>query len=93
MPSSKTIDMTMDFTAGVYLFRGPEPHNPPPPAPLHTVYVYAVYTYPKTREVGEGGELNQRKGEGGKSSQSWVENTNRPIFYMATFCFGDCLCS
>jgi hypothetical protein len=30
-------------------------------------------------EGGEGGELNQREGERGNSSQSWVENTNMTV--------------
>jgi hypothetical protein len=49
---------------------GTEPHSPP----LHTVYVHTVYQFTQGR--GEGGELNQREGERGNSSQSWVENTN-----------------
>ncbi len=41
---------------------------------LHTVYVYTVYLFTQGRE--KGGEINQREGERGKGSQSWVENTN-----------------
>ncbi len=43
----------------------------PPPPPIHTVCVYTVYLFTR-----EGGDLNQREGERGNSSQSWVENTN-----------------
>ncbi len=45
---------------------GPEPHTPPL---THCLRVY-------TGKGGERGELNQREGKGGNSSQSWVENTN-----------------
>jgi hypothetical protein len=58
MSSSKKIDLKSDFVAGAYLF---EAHNPPPPTPLHTVYVYTVYLSTKWGG-GEGGELNQREG-------------------------------
>jgi hypothetical protein len=37
-----------------------------------------VYLFTQGRE-GEGGELNQREGERGNSSQSWVENTNNKL--------------
>jgi hypothetical protein len=40
------------------------------PLPLHTVYVHVLI------HIGDGGELNQREGERGNRSQSWVENTN-----------------
>ncbi len=49
--------------------------TPYPSPPLYTLYTCIQYTY-SHREGGEGGELNQRKGERGNSSQSWVENTN-----------------
>jgi hypothetical protein len=38
------------------------------------VYTCIKHTYSK-REGGEGGRLNQREGERGNSSQSWVEYT------------------
>jgi hypothetical protein len=63
MSSSRKIDLYRDFAAGVYLSEGPEPHTPPPQTYSH-------------REGGEGGELNQRVGKKGNSSQSWVENNN-----------------
>jgi hypothetical protein len=69
MSSSKKIDFWRDFAAVVYLS---EAQDPIPP--LHTVYMYAVYLF--TQGTGEGGELNQREGERGNGSQSWVENTN-----------------
>jgi hypothetical protein len=45
---------------------GSEPHTPPPP--LYNVYVSTVYLFTQGR--GKGGELKQRKGERGNSSQS-----------------------
>ncbi len=45
----------------------------PPPPPSHTLSVYIVFD---TGKGGGGGELNQREGQMGNSSQSWVENTN-----------------
>jgi hypothetical protein len=50
---------------------GPEPHTPPP----YTLYTSIQYTY-SYRERGKGGELYQREGEMGNSSQSCVEKTN-----------------
>jgi hypothetical protein len=53
--------------------------RPPPllrpissPHPPHAVDVYIVYLFTQ----GRGGEVNQREGYWGNSSQSWVENTN-----------------
>ncbi len=61
----------MDFAAGVYRS---EAQNPIPPPLTHCI-VYTVYLF--AREGGQGRrELNQREGERGKSSQSWVENTS-----------------
>ncbi len=51
---------------------GSEPHNLQPLS--HWTHVYS--TLIPYREVGEGGELNQREGYRDNSSQSWVENTN-----------------
>ncbi len=42
--------------------------------PLHTVYMSAIYLFTQ-RSGGGGGELNQRVGKRGNSSQSWFENT------------------
>ncbi len=71
MSSSKKIDLSRDFPAGVYLS---EAHNPIPPPPLHTVCIHTGMG------VGGGGELNQRKGGDGQEGeyrlQSWLENTN-----------------
>ncbi len=73
MSSSKkmTFKETWDFAAGGYLS---ETQNPIPPPLLHTAYEYIVYLF--TQGEGGGGELNQRDGYRGDSSQSWVENTN-----------------
>jgi hypothetical protein len=49
------------------------PRTPYPP--LHTVYVYTVYLFTQ-RKVKGWGELNQREGQRGNSSQSWFESTN-----------------
>jgi hypothetical protein len=62
----------MDFAAGVYLYETHTPYSIPPPYTPHTC---TQYTYSHW-EGGEGGELNQREGEGNNSSQIWVENTN-----------------
>ncbi len=56
MSSSKKI--YMDFAAGIYLS---EAQNPIPP-PLHTVYVYTVYSILIHTGKGGGEELNQREG-------------------------------
>ncbi len=48
--------------------------NTPPPSKPHTVYLYCTFDTGK-RGRGEG-ELNQKEGQRGNSSQSWVENTN-----------------
>jgi hypothetical protein len=53
-----------------------EAQNPIPPSPLHTIYVFTVYNI----HTGKGGELNQREGWRGNSSQSWVENTNMTVY-------------
>ncbi len=66
----------MGLAAGVNL------SDPQTPQPLHTVY---VYQYTHSHREG-GGELNQREGERGNSSQSRVENTNMADC-MTTFCF------
>ena len=52
----------------------PEAQNPMPPSHLHTVYVNTVYLFTQGR--GGGGELNQREGKMGNSSQNWIKNTN-----------------
>ncbi len=73
-----------------------EAQNPSPPFTLYE-HMFILYTY----SIGKGGDLNQREGERGISSQSWVENTNmtlqsintatkslyRSIFLDETFCF------
>jgi hypothetical protein len=61
----KKLACKRDFAAGVYLS---ETQNPPPPP---TLYLF-------TQGRG-GGELNQRDGVRGFSSQSWVENTNHDL--------------
>ncbi len=49
---------------------GPEPHIYA--LPTHCIRVYSILI----RTGKGGGEMNQREGKGGNSSQSWVENTN-----------------
>jgi hypothetical protein len=53
---------------------GQEPHTPPPISHF-TLQTCIKYTY-SHREGGRGWEMNQREGERGNSSQSWIENTN-----------------
>jgi hypothetical protein len=60
----------MDFAAGVYLFAAQIPIPPPPPITLYTC-IQCTYSH---RERGRG--LNQREGEKGNSSQSWLEYTS-----------------
>ncbi len=60
----------MDFAADVYLS---EPRTHTPPLLTHCIRTQ-VFLF--THGRGEGGELNQREGERGNSSQSWVENSN-----------------
>jgi hypothetical protein len=56
----------------VFIFLRPrEPHTPPPLT--HCMRVYSILIH--TRKGG-GGELYQREGERGNSSQSWVEIAN-----------------
>ncbi len=63
MSSSKKIDLR-------HMFICLRPRTPYLPHPcIHTVYLF-------TQGKGGGGELNQRAGERGNSSQSWVKNTN-----------------
>jgi hypothetical protein len=52
--------------------KGTEPHTPPPPPLTHCIRVYNILIH-----TGKGGgvELNQREGERGNISQSWVEKT------------------
>ncbi len=64
------MDLKRDFAAGVYLSEAKNPI----PLPLHTVNEYTVYLFTQGR--GEGGEVNQREGYWGNSSQTRVENTN-----------------
>ncbi len=56
-----------------------EAQNSTPPPHKHcivySVYVYTIYLFTQGGG-GVGAELNQREGERGNSSQSWVENTN-----------------
>ncbi len=43
---------------------------------MYTVYMYTVYLSTQGRGRRGGGELSQREGERGNSSQTGVENTN-----------------
>ncbi len=63
MSSSKKIYLYRDFAAGVNYLR---PRNPYPPLP-HYIHVYSILIH---TGKGEGGELNQREGKRGNSSQS-----------------------
>ncbi len=60
MSSSKKIDLSRDFAAGVYLSEA-QNSIPPPLFTQCTVYVYTVCLFTQ----GRGGELNQREGERG----------------------------
>jgi hypothetical protein len=63
----------IEANAGVYLS---EAQNPITPPLTHCICVYSIrYLFTQERG-GTGGELNQREGVRGNSSQSWVENTN-----------------
>ncbi len=67
---------------GVYLSEAQNPIPSPPPYTLYIQYTcihYTVYLFTQGRGEG-GGELNQREGERGNSSQSWVENSNNTDF-------------
>jgi hypothetical protein len=56
----------------VFIYLRPRTPHPPP---LHTVYgVYSILIH--TGKGGVGWEFNQREGQRGNSSQSWVENSN-----------------
>ncbi len=66
MSSSKKIDLYVKRLSGTCLS---EPYIPPPP---YTLYACIHHTY--SHRDGGGG-VNQREGEKGNSSQSWVENT------------------
>ncbi len=59
MSSSKKIDLSREFAAGVYLSED-QKHIPP----LHIVYVYSVYLFTQGR--GEQGELNRREIRGAR---------------------------
>jgi hypothetical protein len=65
----KKLTCKKDFAAG---FNLSEAQNLPPP--LDTVYVYTVYLF--TQGSGGEGESWTREKVRGKSSLSWVENTN-----------------
>ncbi len=64
-------------------------HPTPLPATCWLYYIYVLYFY-----FGKGGgvgELNQREGQRGNSSQSWGENTNMADYstpVKPTFSFG-----
>jgi hypothetical protein len=68
----RKIDLYRDFAAGVYLSEAQNPMPSPHNYTLYTCMIYHTYSH----EGGGGRELNQREGESGNSSQSWVENTN-----------------
>jgi hypothetical protein len=67
--------------------RTPPLLRPIPPLFTRCIRVYCTVCLFTQRR---GGEMNQREGWRGNSSQSWVENTNMTgcIFYMTTFSFG-----
>jgi hypothetical protein len=47
-----------------------------PYSPPYTLYTCIQYTYSHREGGGGAGDLKQREGGRGNSSQSWVENTN-----------------
>ncbi len=52
------------------------PRTPYPPTyTLYGILVYSIFIH-TGKGRGRGRDLNQREGERGNSSQSWVENTN-----------------
>jgi hypothetical protein len=57
MSSSKNIDLSRDFAAGVYVSTGQRPIHPPPFTHCKCVYSILIHT-----RKGEGGEVNQREG-------------------------------
>jgi hypothetical protein len=71
MSSSKKLTCKGTLGAGVYLS---EAHNPISPPYTHCIRVNGILIH--TGKGEGGGELNQREGERGNSSQSCVENTN-----------------
>ncbi len=71
MSSSKKFTCIRDFAAGVHLSEAYNSIHTPPPL-KHCKCVYCtVYLFTQ----GMGGEMNQREGKRGNSSQSWIENT------------------
>jgi hypothetical protein len=73
MSSSKKFTWKVTFWQMFICLKSRTPSSPPP---LHTVYEYLYSILIHTGKVGGGEELNQREGERGGSSQSWVENAN-----------------
>ncbi len=65
MSSSKKIDLYRDFAAGVYLSEAPNPITPP----LYTLYTCIMLQIHKGKG-GRRGDLNQREGERGNTSQN-----------------------
>ncbi len=67
-----------DFVSGVYLSEAKDPIPPSPPPPTNCTRVYSTLIH--TGKGGEGGELNQRERERGKTgeyrAQSRVKNTD-----------------
>jgi hypothetical protein len=69
----KFVHLYRDFAADVYLS---EAQDPIPPPLTHCVCGYSILIHTGKGNGGGGGGLNQREGERGNSSRSWIENTN-----------------
>jgi hypothetical protein len=57
-----------------------KPRTPYPPSHTHCIRVYSTCILIHTGRGGRVGELNQREGERGNNSQSWVKPTGLTVF-------------
>jgi hypothetical protein len=68
----------------VFICLSPRTCTPPPHYTLYTFLQYSTqYLFNIHTGTGGQGELNQREGYRGNSSQSWVENTNMTDFKVS----------